>query len=335
MHADLHSRGTDGRARARAHTHTHTHTLALTHASTRTQVRAICVEAEPGHLEMLRDAFWEARVPDGDVRVVNAAIGRDDGTGFFTVGNARGWWGQRVVAGGDDQDYPVHWQLGEGETILSSRDPRAQDIDDFIQRVPVEIVSLPSLLKDEGVVDLINFDCQGAEETAIRGALGAYICIHVHMYVHTLSLTHSLTHTLSRTHTHAHTHTRHLCHYIDAIRSALGVVEAGGANVLDRVKTMIISTHSTELDHAVFAMLCSQGWRLIFSLPSMLGRPFPDDDDKFFLFLYGRVVGRAQDGLQVWVNPRHVDVEGEFSTIRTPDCSWVPTPWPPAFHADD
>ena len=149
---------------------------------------------------MLRDAFWEARVPDGDVRVVNAAIGRDDGTGFFTVGNARGWWGQRVVAGGDDQDYPVHWQLGEGETILSSRDPRAQDIDDFIQRVPVEIVSLPSLLKDEGVVDLINFDCQGAEETAIRGALGAYICIHVHMYVHT--------HSLSLTHTHTHTHTR-------------------------------------------------------------------------------------------------------------------------------
>ena len=202
MHADLHSRGTDGRARAHTHTHTHTHTLALTHASTRTQVRAICVEAEPGHLEMLRDAFWEARVPDGDVRVVNAAIGRDDGTGFFTVGNARGWWGQRVVAGGDDQDYPVHWQLGEGETILSSRDPRAQDIDDFIQRVPVEIVSLPSLLKDEGVVDLINFDCQGAEETAIRGALGAYICIHVHMYVHTLSLTHSHTLSLSRTHTH-------------------------------------------------------------------------------------------------------------------------------------
>jgi hypothetical protein len=55
---------------------------------------------------------------------------------------------------------------------------------------------------------------------------------------------------------------------------------------------MIISTLSTELDHAVFAMLCSQGWRLIFSLPSMLGRPFPDDDDKFFfVFVWPR--GRA------------------------------------------
>jgi hypothetical protein len=37
-----------------------------------------------------------------------------------------------------------------------------------------------------------------------------------------------------------------------------GALSADGEGILDRIKTMVISTHSTVVEHKIFAMLCSE-----------------------------------------------------------------------------
>ena len=51
---------------------------------------------------------------------------------------------------------------------------------------------------------------------------------------------------------------------MEVIRS---VTQPGGEGVLERVKMMMISTHSTYIEHQILSLLCAAGWHLIVSLP--------------------------------------------------------------------
>jgi len=73
----------------------------------------------------------------------------------------------------------------------------------------------------------------------------------------------------------------------------------------------------------IFAMLCDS-WVLVSSMPCGSNRL---DGKDLSASLLGRVVGRPHDGVQVWVNPMHIDVEHEFG-LRG-GCSSVPYSWPP------
>jgi len=77
--------------------------------------RAICVEAEPSHVDFLRDAFLEMGVPDEQLRLVEAAIGEVDGEGWFPHGNAREWWGQALSM--DETAFPGYWHSAEDAEV--------------------------------------------------------------------------------------------------------------------------------------------------------------------------------------------------------------------------
>ena len=75
----------------------------------------------------------------------------------------------------------------------------------------------------------------------------------------------------------------------------------------------------------IFGMLCSS-WVLVASMPCGSARL---DGKDLAASLLGRIVGEPGDGVQVWVNPMHIDVENEFGFSGDPVCSSVPYAWPP------
>ena len=128
-------------------------------------VRSICVEAEPSHVRFLRDAFWEMDVPDAQLRLEVAAIGGADGVGYFPWGNAREWWGQQYKTPEQIQELDEYETRDIQHQLSSAADPThvypaAGAGSGETKWHKVKVISLASLLKDEGIVDLINFDCQ-------------------------------------------------------------------------------------------------------------------------------------------------------------------------------
>ena len=52
-----------------------------------------------------------------------------------------------------------------------------------------------------------------------------------------------------------------------------GATSPEGEGILDRVKTMVISTHATDIEQKIFSMLCSHGWLLVFCMPVTYNHP--------------------------------------------------------------
>ena len=109
---------------------------------------------------------------------------------------------------------------------------------------------------------------------------------------------------------------------LDVIRS---VTQTGREGVLERVKMMMISTHSTYIEHQILSLLCAAGWHLIVSLPMTATA---DNFPLHASFVLGRVTKGPTDGAQVWVNPRHVDIELEFAAPKAQGCMIKPFAYP-------
>jgi hypothetical protein len=121
-------------------------------------------------------------VPDDQLRLVEGAIGESDGEGLFPFGISREWWGQKL----ENEHARGVFAHGLGYTdlgllpreILLSNNSRAESMKDaeasLIGFVSVPVLSLRTLLRDEPVIDLINFDCQVC--TCVR----VYVCMHMH-----------------------------------------------------------------------------------------------------------------------------------------------------------
>ena len=89
----------------------------------------------------------------------------------------------------------------------------------------------------------------------------------------------------------------------------LSVIEsatAAGERILERIKMLVISTHSTAIENRLLGLLCGAGWHLVAASPMTAVRP---DGLPLATFMLGRIVSGPTDGIQVWVNPRLVDVE--------------------------
>lgn len=239
-------------------------------------VRSICVEAEETHVRFLKDAFWEMGVPDSQLRLVVAAVGAADGVGFFPFGNARAWWGQsyRTPEQMRESGLPISSEYDMPSAADAPRaDPAGGHGAAETSWHKVEVISLKTLLRDEGIVDLIHFDCQTAE--------------------------------------------------LDVIRS----VAVPGEDLLDRVKMMFIGTHSMYIEHQILGLMCAAGWHLVASFP-ITRSPDRDDSDLHASFMLGRVAMGPVDGVQVWANPRHVDIEVEFGAPRVQGCFAKPFTYP-------
>ena len=80
-----------------------------------------------------------------------------------------------------------------------------------------------------------------------------------------------------------------------------------GERILERIKMLVISTHSHSIETQILSLLCAAGWHLVAAVPCTGGRSELDLD--YMTYTLGRITHGPIDGVQVWVNPRHVDVE--------------------------
>jgi hypothetical protein len=86
----------------------------------------------------------------------------------------------------------------------------------------------------------------------------------------------------------------------------LGVIQSAtvaGERLLERIKMLVISTHNTSIENQILSLLCAAGWHLVAAVPYSAIEP------DYMTYTLGRITHGPVDGVQVWVNPRHVDVE--------------------------
>jgi FkbM family methyltransferase len=114
--------------------------------STRTHL--IAIEAEPTHFKMISEHFRHNGVDPQAHTLIEAAVAARDGETHFIVGSPREWYGQAIVPEGFRMEaYP----------------------DSCVVKLPT--VSLRTVLRDLGTVDLLDTDIQGAEADAIPAAI--------------------------------------------------------------------------------------------------------------------------------------------------------------------
>jgi len=107
------------------------------------------VEAEPTHFRWMRDHFTANGLNPDAHRLVRAAVASTDGKALFEVGRARDCYGQQLSK-------PPRRRL---EWILQGGRMRR-----------VTTISLPTLLRELAVVDLVDLDIEGAEADVLTSA---------------------------------------------------------------------------------------------------------------------------------------------------------------------
>jgi FkbM family methyltransferase len=130
--------------------------------------RLIAVEAEPTHFEWMRLHFLDNGIDPSKHLLMNAALTETPGQVSFYIGSEsgdvkpNGWFGQSLT-----KDYEVDAAVDEEpycgfEVRLHKSGSKS---------ISVPGVSLTNILADLREVDLVDFDIQGYEGTAIRSAI--------------------------------------------------------------------------------------------------------------------------------------------------------------------
>ena len=88
-----------------------------------------------------------------------------------------------------------------------------------------------------------------------------------------------------------------------------------GERILERIKMLVISTHSHSIENQILSLLCAAGWHLVAAVPYSAIEP------DYMTYTLGRITDGPIDGVQVWVNPRHVDVE-VLMHVCVCSCGW-------------
>jgi FkbM family methyltransferase len=147
------------------------------------QARLVLVEAEPLHFEWIDVFMKEEGVSETLYTRINAAIGaRSEDSAFFLVNfdgyDAVTWYGQRTA---DEFDFQPSGETYGGGVLY--RDWR----DNSVAAVKVSTVRLEDVLPEEGVVDLIDMDVQGAEGDIIAASLETLSARVLRLYIGTHS----------------------------------------------------------------------------------------------------------------------------------------------------
>jgi FkbM family methyltransferase len=128
-------------------------------------VRLGAAEAEPKHLARLEEHLRHNGVAPGDLRLFPQAVGGGFGEAAFTIGGQAGglddnWYGQAVMP----LDLRGLAPVGEyhGAPVYEHRGWRA---------ILVPVIPLSEVLKPYDVIDIVDFDLQGAEGDAIAEAI--------------------------------------------------------------------------------------------------------------------------------------------------------------------
>jgi FkbM family methyltransferase len=122
------------------------------------------VEAEPTHFRWTRQHLEDNGVPQANVRLIEAAVGPADGSAEFYVGSPDAWYGQSLVPLWDRRP---RQRLARLARRLLRRALRQMD-----SVAKVRMVSLDTVMRGIGDVDLLDMDIQGAEADVLVAAAG-------------------------------------------------------------------------------------------------------------------------------------------------------------------
>jgi len=115
------------------------------------EIAVTFVEAEPDHVQWLRDTIAMNRGLDGvKTNLVDAAVTGADGEVLFATGHSKEWYGQEITCA--ETDYA---RLG-----LHA-----------VNKIAKRAVSIGTLINSVEMVDLIHMDIQGAEADAIESSV--------------------------------------------------------------------------------------------------------------------------------------------------------------------
>lgn len=121
--------------------------------------RLIAVEGEPAHFEWMRLHFDDNEIDPAGHSLLHAAVSDTPGTVSFDITmpdgayQPDGWYGQ---------------SLSRNDDVVQE-----ESANNGVRSIHLPSVSLTGILQDLPLVDLIDFDVQGAEGRAIRSAIGA------------------------------------------------------------------------------------------------------------------------------------------------------------------
>jgi FkbM family methyltransferase len=119
------------------------------------------VEAEPDHYAWTRQQFLDNGFDPGDHMLIRAAAAGEEGACAFYTGCADAWYGQSIAPG----VRPTTPELGgEGDAAV-----RCERMMETVQQVPQ--VTLQSILRRYGSVDVLHSDIQGSELEVIEAAI--------------------------------------------------------------------------------------------------------------------------------------------------------------------
>lgn len=110
----------------------------------------VAVEAEPTHFEWLGRHLKERDIDRADCKLIQAPVSGKREIVYFTVGHAEEWYGQAIIPSAD-RGHVGNW-------------PNAQV-------VIMETVTIPDLIGDLDLVDLIDMDIQGAELACVENSI--------------------------------------------------------------------------------------------------------------------------------------------------------------------
>ena len=121
--------------------------------------KLIGVEAEPTHFSWMKQHFLDNAVDESGYRLIEAAVGADDGRAAFLTGDPSHWYGQSTWPPETRTVIPLRLKLAFA--LIRGRIKT------------VNMVSLNTLLQTADMVDLIDLDVQGSELRVLAPAMKA------------------------------------------------------------------------------------------------------------------------------------------------------------------
>ncbi len=121
--------------------------------------KLIGLEAERTHFRWMKQHILDNGVDESSCELIECAISAEDGSVRFYTGNPSNWFGQRTWIPGEESRFGRQAERLKLAALVLFRKVKN-----------VKAVSLKTLLKPLGAVDLIDLDLQGAEFMVLANA---------------------------------------------------------------------------------------------------------------------------------------------------------------------
>lgn len=153
------------------------------------------VEAEPTHLEWMKERFKDNNIDPRCYTLIPAAVSKQDGTAWFMVGRPSQWYGQSIVSPNKIALIAANLAVAALSRVLKRGiSLPAESLGSVTKITRVRTVSLKTLSRFLDRVDLVDLDVQGSEYNILMNssdALNSRVS-RVHIETHSREVEQSL-----------------------------------------------------------------------------------------------------------------------------------------------